>query len=334
VYDVVDDYLVPAAVPLLLLRANVVKIIRQTGPMFAAFHLAALGTMLGAGVALALFGDQVPRAAEVAGVMTASYTGGSVNFVALKNTYQLESELANPLIVADNFIMGGMFAVLLMLGGSVVLQRFYARGAALPAAEVAGEASVAGFWKRKEVSLRDIAIALAVAFAVAGLAMKTTDALKEQIASDILRPIVGNPFVLITFVTVGLSTIFHRWTERIHGAEELGMYFLYLFFFVIGLRADLLAVVRNVPVLFAFCLTMATVNLIFTLAAGRLLGLRLNELLVSVNATLGGAPSAAAMAISRGWASLILPGLLAGIWGYVIGTFLGLLVGEGAKRLW
>ena len=64
-----------------------------------------------------------------------------------------------------------------------------------------------------------------------------------------------------------------------------------------------------------------------------LLKQNLEELLLSVNATLGGAPSAAAMAISRGWANLVLPGLLAGIWGYVIGTFVGIIVTEALKRI-
>jgi uncharacterized membrane protein len=74
-------------------------------------------------------------------------------------------------------------------------------------------------------------------------------------------------------------------------------------------------------------------NLVFTLVIGRIFKMNLEELLLSVNATLGGAPSAAAMAISRGWSDLVLPGLLAGIWGYVIGTFIGIMVAETLLRL-
>ena len=70
----------------------------------------------------------------------------------------------------------------------------------------------------------------------------------------------------------------------------------------LGYTADLVEVVRNVPVLFAFCLVIALTNLAFTLVIGRMLRLNLEELLLSVNATLGGAPSAAAMAsASSNW---------------------------------
>lgn len=111
------------------------------------------------------------------------------------------------------------------------------------------------------------------------------------------------------------------------------MYLLYLFFFVIGLRADLWQVLFNMPALFGFCLVMAVTNLVVTMALGKLFHLPLEELLVSVNANLGGAPSAAAMAIVKGWSGLVLPGLLVGIWGYVIGTSLGILTAEMLVRM-
>ena len=87
------------------------------------------------------------------------------------------------------------------------------------------------------------------------------------------------------------------------------------------------------PLLFLFCLIMAITNLVVTLVLGKLLKIDLEELLLCVSATLGGPPSAAAMAIAKGWPKLIVPSLLVGIWGYVIGTFLGVMVGELLMRI-
>ena len=75
------------------------------------------------------------------------------------------------------------------------------------------------------------------------------------------------------------------------------------------------------------------ITLAVTLVLGKLFRMNLEELLLSVNATLGGAPSAVAMAVSAGWSRLVLPGLLAGVWGYVIGTFIGIAVAEALLRL-
>ena len=332
-YDVVEDYLVPAAIPLLLFRANLLRILRETGPMFVTFHIASVGTVVGAFIAAFLFRGSFDRVPEVTGIMTGSYIGGGVNFIAIKDSYQVSENLTNPLLVADNFIMAGMFAALLIIADSKLFRRFYPHPHSLQGDKEDVTALAARHWRRKEVSLLDIAQALAIAFVIAAVSIQLTGALKAQVESKIIQSIFGNPFVLITFLTVALSTLFHRWMEKIQGAEEIGMYLLYLFFFVIGLKADLVEVVSKVPVLFAFCLVMAVTNLVFTLAVGKLFCLNLEELLLSVNATLGGAPSAAAMAISRGWSNLVLPGLLAGIWGYVIGTFVGILVTETLLKL-
>jgi len=331
-YDVVEGYLVPVAIPLLLFRANIFRILRETGPMLIAFHIACVGTILGAFIAAIIFRGTFDQVFEVAGIMTGSYTGGSVNFFALKDTYKISENLTNPLLVADNFIMAGMFAALLVMAGSKFFRRIYPHPHSLAGDKEDVTALAARHWRRKEISLLDIAQALAVAFVIAGAATLIAKALEARIASPILKSIFTNKYVFITLLTVLGTTLFHRHTEKIQGPEELGMYLLYLFVFVIGLHASLLEVLKNMLPLFGFCAVIAVVNLAFTLVVGRIFKLNLEELLLSVNATLGGAPSAAAMAISRGWSNLVLPSLLAGIWGYVIGTFLGILVAESLRR--
>ena len=330
-YDVVDDYLVPIAIPLLLFRANVVRIVRESGPMFRAFHVAALGTVIGAFAAGFMFRGMFPRVPEVAGIMTASYVGGGVNFVAVSRSYEVSAELTNPLLVADNFIMAGFFAVLFIISANRWFLRRYAHPHSVESADAA--ALAAKHWQRKEIALLDIAQALAIAVVIAAVSIKATGAIKAATPNKFVYSIFGNPFVLITILTVALTTVCHRWTERIQGSDELGVYLLYIFFFVIGLRADLWLVLLKVPVLFGFCLVMAVANLAFTLIVGRLLKLNLEELLLAVNATLGGPASAGAMAISKGWSGLVLPAILAGLWGYIIGTFVGILVAEILMRL-
>src|ERR1041384_5669107 len=95
-YDLVDGFLVPTAIPLLLFRANVVRIFRESKSMFLAFHIASVGTILGAFVAALIFRSSVERVAEVAGIMTGSYIGGAVNFVAIQNHFNVNPASANP----------------------------------------------------------------------------------------------------------------------------------------------------------------------------------------------------------------------------------------------
>jgi uncharacterized membrane protein len=332
-YDVVGDYFVPAAIPLLLMRADVRRIIRTAGSTFIAFHVSVLGTIVGAFVAALLFRGSFEQLPEVTGIMTASYSGGSVNFFAVKSSFDVSANLTNPLLVADNFIMAGMFAVLLVIAGT----RFFLNRFPHPHTEDARddqkESLAAQHWRPKPISLLDVAKCLAFAVLIAAVSHKLASLISATALPALVLAVAGNKYVLITFLSVAAATLCHKHIENVDGAEELGAYLLYTFFFVIGLPADLVEVVFNVPVMFGFCLTIAIVNLIVTLGLGKLLRLNLEELLMCVNATLGGAPSAAAMAIAKGWDRLVLPGLLVGIWGYAIGTFLGVMVGEVLRLL-
>ena len=100
-YEAVNDYLVPVAIPLLLMRADVRRIVRTTGTTFAAFHVSALGTIVGALLAAWLFRGAFEKLPEVTGIMTASYTGWAVNFFAVKESFEVPENLTNPLLVAE-----------------------------------------------------------------------------------------------------------------------------------------------------------------------------------------------------------------------------------------
>jgi len=331
-YDIIWDYLVPVAIPLLLFRADVFRIAKTTGWMFLAVHISALGTVLGCVLAAVLLRGHIESPAHLAGIMAASYVGGAVNFFAVSNSFHVSENLTGPLLVADNFIMAGMFLVLMLIPGMRFFRRHYPHPHSVGETS-ADPAQVAEHWKAKEISLLDIAFAIGLAFAIAAVSHKLSGWLQSRISNVLLAAIVSNLYILITLLTVTLATVFSRHFERLHGTQELGSYLLYIFLFAIGLPADLWQVIRNVPLLFVFCLIIAVANLLVTLVVGRLLRLNLEELMLCVNATLGGPPTAAAMATAMGWPRLILPGLLVGIWGYVIGTFVGLLVGELLLRV-
>lgn len=326
VYDVVQGYLVPLALPLLLFRANVFHIIRTTGWLFLAFHLASAGTVAGAIVAAQVLQHRVENVPEVAAIMTASYIGGGVNFIAVTQSYSANGNITGPLLVADNFIMAGVFLVLLLACRSSWILAHYAHphtAEAVDSRQLAAE-----HWRRKEISLLDIAAALAVAVVVVAIAYTTSRLVKTALGDSAVAEVAGNLFVHITAWSTLVATIAHRPLAHIHGADEIGGYLLYVFLFVIGLPADLITVFTSVPMMFVFCLIMAAMNIAFAFVLGKLLRIDLEHIVLAINASIGGPPTAAAMAISLGWSKLVLPALLIGIWGYTIGTAVGLAVGN------
>ena len=86
-YDVIWDYVIPLVIPLLLIKMDIRRIIKETGRMFGAFHISALGTVLGSIVAIIFLHAKVPYLELIAPAMTGSYIGGAVNFVALVSIF-------------------------------------------------------------------------------------------------------------------------------------------------------------------------------------------------------------------------------------------------------
>ena len=64
---------------------------------------------------------------------------------------------------------------------------------------------------------------------------------------------------------------------------------------------------------------------------GRIFKFDLEEMIIASNPNVGGPTTAAAMAIAKGWERLIVPALLVGTLGYVIGNYYGIIVGNIVK---
>ncbi|MNC97081.1 hypothetical protein D3C83_146260 [compost metagenome] len=67
-------------------------------------------------------------------------------------------------------------------------------------------------------------------------------------------------------------------------------------------------------------------HFVIVLAAARILKLDLADVIVGSGAALVGPAVTAAIATSQGWRNLVTPGILCGIFGYAIGTFIGVAI--------
>jgi uncharacterized membrane protein len=334
-YDIVWGYIVPLCLPLLLFKASIIKVFRTTGSMFWAFNISALGTVIGAVIATLIFQDSVPFVAELSGIMTGSYIGGGVNFFALAETFKPPKELTSSLLVADSVIMAGMFILLISLTQFKFFRKNFPSPHQQEVEDLGGENTLqaASFWEPRKISLLDIAKAMGIAMLIAAASAKLAEWIGVTNSPQMLKSILGNQYLLITVISVTVATSFHKHLDKIQGAEEIGTYLIYIFFFTIGIPADLYLIVTEAPVLFLFCLVIAIVNFLVTFGLGRFFNMKLEDLTISVQACLGGPTAAAALAIAKGWKDLVLPGLLVGIWGYVIGTWLGVAIGSFALAL-
>ncbi|QSI03356.1 DUF819 domain-containing protein [Treponema ruminis] len=330
--DMVWGYAVPMAIPLLLLKTNIKRIWTETHRLLAIFLIGSVGTICGVLAAYMLLSPFVPSLAQAAAMMTGSYIGGGVNFTALADAFRADSSLTSATTVADNLNMAIYFLVLIAFARNAFLRRHYPH----PYSDQAGgdkeTTQAASYWKQKPISLRDIAIDLAYTVLVVTISRALGRWCLAVIPQggwflSMLRTFFGSQYIWITTISMLFATFCSPQAERMSGAEEIGTYLIYLFFFAIGVPASIGAILRSAPLMLLFCLIIVLVNMLFCLIGGKLIGSSLEEILLASNANIGGPTTAAGMAISQGWTKLITPCMLVGTFGYVIGTYAGVIVG-------
>lgn len=329
VYDIIWDFAVPIAIPLLLLKADIRKIKKESGRMFGAFHISALGTITGTFIAAFIFSAFLPYIAQIAGMMTGSYIGGGVNFVAMTSAFKAPENITNATIVADNLVMAVYFFICM----SIPTSKFIISKFDMSCSETSNKDNASSYWTKKEISLKDIAVSIAIAVTVACLSNEIASFLasiipETNVLTSMAKSIFGNMYLIMTTLMLIIATLFSKQLENIDGAEEIGTFLIYLFFVVLGVPASISEIIKNGAFILLFCILAVTIHLLVTLLVGKLFKFKLDELLLASNACIGGPTTAVAMAIAKGWNALIIPTMLSGVWGYILGNYAGIIVGN------
>jgi uncharacterized membrane protein len=326
-YDDVWNYVLPITVPLLLFDANIMKIWRDSGRTIIIFHIASVGTIIGTYLAAAMFHNHIPELKGVSAMFTGTYIGGSINLAAMKDAFGVTPEMTSAAIVADNFLMAVYFFVLMAIPTMAFFRKRYLMPYEAKLSLKSGGGSpneenrAARFWDAKEISLLDIASSVAVAVAIVAVCAKLADAVNASSLPEGLRSFMGQKYLLITTLTVACASAFPGFFGKIRGAKEIGTFFIHIFFVVIGVPASIGMIFHRSPLLLAFAGVIIAANMAVSLVLGKIFKFSLEEIVVACNATIGGPTTAAAMVIAKGWDDLVVPALLVGVWGYVIGNY-------------
>ena len=333
--DIIWGYAVPIGIPLLLLQCNMKKIWKETGRMMVVFLIGAVGTCVGALLAYTLLHNYIPEASGVAAMMTGSYIGGGVNFAALATQFKVTGQTIGAVTVADNLLMALYFFALIMFAGLNFFRKHFDHPH-IDEVEQNGlddsKTQAAAYWSRKDISLKDIAFNIAYAVTIVFLSNLISHAIASAIPTDnavlkMCNIFFGSQYVWITTLSMIVATYGEKKVEKMNGAQEIGTYFIYMFLFVIGVPASIVEIITNTPALLLFTAIMVLVNMMFCFVGGKLLKFNLEDCILASNANIGGPTTAAGMAISQGWSKLVGPVMLIGTFGYVIGTYLGVIIG-------
>lgn len=334
VYDAVGNYVLILAIPLLLFKSDLRKIYKESGQSFLLFHVCAVGAtiaaFIGAFVCSSFDGIRSFAAAYCGGAI-----GGTVNIVALSKIFGMDDNMLSSLLMVANFTAVSLLFIFSQMSHMSVMQRNFrhpymdAYYAQISEEDLAsGKSQSALFWKRKDVSLLDMAKALATTFAIVGVSQVICGVVNAAAVPSLIHQLFGNIFLMITLVTVIAATSFPKYFNNIGGSDEIGNVMMLIWFVTIGCGCDIAPIIKyGALTLIFFAISFVVMSLI-TFTVGRFFKISMEEIMACIIAAIGGPPTAAALAISNGWNALIVPGMLVGIYGYIIGNYFGVFVGN------
>jgi uncharacterized membrane protein len=312
VYDIVWEYLVPLAIALLLFQANIRKIIRESGPVLIAFLVGSIAVVAGTFLGVSLL-DLGAAEAQLAGVFSGTYIGGSLNFAAVAEATQFrDSSLLAASVAADNVVTNLHFLLIIMLPGIAWLTRYFPTRH-MDSADLPDSGVIKDIHSISGLELSGLLGGIALAFLLTAL-------------GKLLAEYAGYPqyaILIITLLALAVGTLLPRQVARLSGHTEAGNVLIFIFLASIGATADIWVLIGMAPILFVFASIIVLTHLALLFGIGKIMRLDMAELIMASAVCIGGPSSAAAIASAKGWRELLIPGVLAGSLGYAIGSFIG-----------
>jgi len=316
VYRFLTTYGLAACLILLLLSVNLPAILRLGPTALGTMAVGIIGIGTGAVVSYSIFhGAFHPEMWKGVGALSASWTGGSANMLAVKEGLNVPDAIFAPMVIVDTVITYSWMALLIALAPLQTRWDVWV-GAdrrlldeAIGRAQTTVTARQASPWHA--TWMIPLGLAIGALCLMLGRQLPTGSAINAN----------GWAFLVATAAGIALSLTPAARLEQF-GASRSGYFFLYLLLAAIGARARLQDILQA-PFLLAMAVVWVGIHAAILFAWGRWRRLPLFFLVAASQANIGGTASAPIVA-GLYQPALASVGLLLAISANIIGTYLGI----------
>jgi uncharacterized membrane protein len=320
VYDIVFGYVAPLSIFLVLLGVDLSHVKEAGKPMLLMFFIGSLATVMGVIISFKIL-NSVNYLGEyhhaIAGMLTGTYIGGSLNFNAIALHYNVskEGDLFTAVTVADNVISAVWVAVTLVM--PVILKKFW------PSVNsnnrnIKNDKFEYNHSEAENINVQSFSIILSMA-------------VTAFIVSQLLQRLIPQIPMILWLTTIALIIAQLSFIKKISGHKTLGMFAMYLFLAVVGTHCDIGALLKDGLLalqLMVLVTTIVIIHGIIIFTVGYFLKQDKEVVSIASQANIGGVATALALANSLHRNDLILPAVIIGALGNALGTYYGFMIAE------
>ena len=311
-YDAVSSYCVPLSISICLLSLDLKQMRKLSKEPVIALISAIFSVCVAALVFGVLFADKINEGWKVAGMFVGTYTGGSSNLTAIavgldaSKTTIASANAADYVVGIPTLIL--MFAAPALYKSSKWLKKLWPYEMSEP--ELLGDGSHEELMTSKEWSIQEIAWLLAIGFGTVWAATR---------------------ILLITTFSIILAQV--PAVRKLRGNFDLGLFVALLFLVTIGFAVDLKQFFGSTFYITLFCFCVIACSILLHLLITRLLKVRFEYVLLSIVGCISDGPTAALIASSAQWKTLINIGLLMGVLAGALGNYVGIGVAYAIRAI-
>lgn len=312
-YDIIFTYLAPISIFYLMLGVNLTSIKKAGAPMIILFLIGSFATTAGILLSWHIVSPQNVLGEDakiIAGMLTGTYTGGSVNFnaVALEYNFQERGILYAGTIAIDNVVTTLWIVITLVFPG--ILRKF---------------------WKDKKmkISEKNEVVKENENIDFQSLAWLMFLGLFAYLISNLISEVFPKIPFIITISTIGIVLAQTRFVSSLKGSHTIGLYLVYIFLAVIGAYCEISSVIelKEVGVSLLLFASLAVIfHGVVVILVGSITYRDWDMISIVSQANIGGGTTAIALAETFKRRELLIPAILVGILGNALGTYLGFMM--------
>lgn len=312
-YDIIFNYLAPISIFYLMLGVNLTSIKKAGAPMIILFLIGSFATTAGILLSWHIVSPQNVLGEDakiIAGMLTGTYTGGSVNFnaVALEYNFQERGILYAGTIAIDNVVTTLWIVITLVFPG--ILRKF---------------------WKDKKmkISEKNEVVEENENIDFQSLAWLMFLGLFAYLISNLISEVFPKIPFIITISTIGIFLAQTRFVSSLKGSHTIGLYLVYIFLAVIGAYCEISSVIelKEVGVSLLLFASLAVIfHGVVVILIGSITYRDWDMISIVSQANIGGGTTAIALAETFKRRELLIPAILVGILGNALGTYLGFMM--------